>query len=108
VDVGGNDVRRYQTSVWSTGAVSLCAQLPAGRSVVADVPWFMHGYWEHDARQARDALTQAGGTDGAASPHWLPHSSHMAGSACSRSTRLTGSIQTTTGTASGLTPSGTR
>jgi len=66
VDVGGNDVRRYQTSVWSTGAASLCAQLPAGRSVVADVPWFMHGHWEHDARQARDALTQACGKDGVA------------------------------------------
>ena len=66
VDIGGNDVRKYQTSVWSTGAASLCAQLPAGRSVVADVPWFMHGHWENDARQARDALTQACGKDGVA------------------------------------------
>jgi len=66
VDIGGNDVRKYQTSHWSTGAASLCAQLPAGRTVVADVPWFMHGHWEDDARQARDALTQACGKDGVA------------------------------------------
>ena len=26
----------------------------------------MHGHWEHDARQARDALTQACGKDGVA------------------------------------------
>lgn len=58
VDVGGNDVRRYDAADWARGAARLCAALPAGRAAVADVPWFMHGHWERDAAQARGVLTR--------------------------------------------------
>lgn len=66
VDVGGNDVRHYRAADWTSGAGALCAKVPAGRSIVAGVPWFMHGYWENDARQARAVLVRDCGQDSVA------------------------------------------
>ncbi|MCW2778638.1 MAG: esterase [Frankiales bacterium] len=51
VDVGGNDVRAYDAVRFDRDTTALVAALPAG-TVVADVPWFMHGHWERDAREA--------------------------------------------------------
>ncbi|MDQ6648873.1 MAG: SGNH/GDSL hydrolase family protein [Actinomycetota bacterium] len=56
VDVGGNDVVSYDAVDWARGAARLCDALPAGRTVVADVPWFMHGRWERRAADARRVL----------------------------------------------------
>jgi lysophospholipase L1-like esterase len=56
VDVGGNDVRHFHRASWAADAAQLCSALPSGRTVVADVPWFMHGNWEREARDARGIL----------------------------------------------------
>ena len=56
VDVGGNDIVTYDAANWARGAALLCDALPAGRTVVADVPWFMHGRWERRAADARRVL----------------------------------------------------
>lgn len=58
VAIGGNDVRAYDRTRFGKQAERLAAALPAG-AYVADTPYFMHGRWERDARQAAGALTDA-------------------------------------------------
>lgn len=57
VDVGGNDVRTgYRAAVFRRDVDRMTAALPRS-TVVLDVPWFMHGHWEHDALGASRVLT---------------------------------------------------
>lgn len=58
VAVGGNDVRAYDSETFAREAERLAAALPPG-AFLADAPYFMHGRWERDARQAADVLTDA-------------------------------------------------
>ena len=51
VAVGGNDIRAYDSARFSADVDELTAALPAG-TLIADVPYFMHGRWEGDADQA--------------------------------------------------------
>lgn len=51
MDVGGNDIRDYDTAGYADDVAALVNGLPAG-TVVADVPYFMHGGAEVDAEQA--------------------------------------------------------
>ena len=58
VAVGGNDITHPQTGAFHADVAELLRQLPAG-TLVADVPYFMHGHWERDAdRAARDLAAQ--------------------------------------------------
>jgi len=59
VAIGGNDVRAYDPVAFADRVRRLTAQLPAG-SVLADVPYFMHGRWERDALEASDAVRRSG------------------------------------------------
>jgi lysophospholipase L1-like esterase len=65
VAIGGNDVRAYDRQRFAAQVDELTAALPAG-SVLADVPYFMHGHWERDARQAADTVSLS------ATKHGLP------------------------------------
>ena len=58
VAVGGNDIRAYDRETFAGQAERLAAALPPG-AYLADAPYFMHGRWERDARQAADVLTDA-------------------------------------------------
>lgn len=59
LDIGGNDVRRgYDAARFSRDVEVLTAALPEG-TVLADVPYFMHGKWEARARQAAQTMTTA-------------------------------------------------
>lgn len=58
VAVGGNDMGWYRADRFAQAAGELVNALPAG-TVVADVPYFMHGRWERHAQQAGAALTTA-------------------------------------------------
>ena len=58
LDIGGNDVRAFDASRFAHDIEELLSQLPAG-TVVADVPYFMHGHWERDALEASRLLTAA-------------------------------------------------
>lgn len=58
VAIGGNDVRAYDQATCARHIAALTAALPAG-TVIADVPYFMHGHWERDAQQAADTLTRS-------------------------------------------------
>lgn len=51
VAVGGNDVREFTLSTFAGQAEALVAALPPG-TLIADVPYFMHGRWQDDAEQA--------------------------------------------------------
>ena len=51
VAVGGNDVRSYVAATFARDVATLAAELPPG-TAIADVPYFMHGWWERDAAQA--------------------------------------------------------
>lgn len=57
VDIGGNDIRRYDPAAYERDVVALCAALPAG-TVIADTPYFMHGRWQRDAGQAAVVMTR--------------------------------------------------
>ena len=57
VDVGGNDMRGYDPAGFRRDVATLVAGLPAG-SVVADVPYFMHGRSQRDAAEAARTLTE--------------------------------------------------
>lgn len=57
VAVGGNDIRSYNTARFAADVEELTAALPAG-TLVADVPYFMHGRWEDDADQAAETVTK--------------------------------------------------
>lgn len=56
VAVGGNDIRAYDPVRFSADVDELTAALPAG-TLIADVPYFMHGRWEDDADQAAGIVT---------------------------------------------------
>ncbi|MCW2606370.1 MAG: esterase [Frankiales bacterium] len=55
VAVGGNDVRGYDAARFDDDVTALTAALPP-EAVVADVPYYMHGHWERDARGAAGVL----------------------------------------------------
>ncbi|MBC7679320.1 MAG: SGNH/GDSL hydrolase family protein [Pseudorhodobacter sp.] len=58
VAVGGNDMLHPATGAFHDDVAELLRQLPPG-TLVADVPYFMHGHWERDADQAaRDLARQ--------------------------------------------------
>lgn len=63
LDIGGNDVRRYDPVRFEREITALLASVPAG-TIVADLPYFMHGHWERDAlvagRLVREAALAAG------------------------------------------------
>ncbi len=63
IGVGGNDIREYDASTFADDVTALTAALPAD-AVIADLPYFMHGQWEADARQGNVALRQAAGAAG--------------------------------------------
>ena len=55
VGIGGNDVRAYDRARFATEAARLGEALPKG-TYLADAPYFMHGRWQDDAREAARAL----------------------------------------------------
>ena len=57
VAVGGNDMFHPAPERFDAAAAELVKQLPAG-TLVADVPYFMHGRWERAADQAARVLTR--------------------------------------------------
>lgn len=57
VAVGGNDIRSYNPARFAADVEELAAALPAG-TLVADVPYFMHGRWEDDADQAAETVAK--------------------------------------------------
>jgi lysophospholipase L1-like esterase len=59
VDVGGNDIADWDAARFAVNAAALCAGLPGGKTVVADVPSFMHGRWRQRSLEAARILTQA-------------------------------------------------
>lgn len=56
VDIGGNDVVRYDAARFSDLVCELTKGLPAG-AFVADVPYFMHGHWERRATETGKILS---------------------------------------------------
>jgi lysophospholipase L1-like esterase len=58
VAIGGNDIVAYDGAVFAEQADRLADSLPAG-AYVADAPYFMHGRFERDSRQAADLLAAA-------------------------------------------------
>lgn len=56
VAVGGNDLRRWTTPGFARSVEQLVSALPADRTVVADVPYFMHGGLERQAAAAAALL----------------------------------------------------
>lgn len=58
VAIGGNDILGFDIETFTEQVDALTAALPPG-TVIADVPYFMHGRWERDATQAARVLTQS-------------------------------------------------
>lgn len=58
VAIGGNDIARYDRALFAALADQLAGALPDG-AYVADAPYFMHGRWERDSREAADLLAAA-------------------------------------------------
>ena len=58
VAIGGNDIVAYDRALFAEQAELLADALPDG-AYVADAPYFMHGRWERDSRQAADLLIAA-------------------------------------------------
>lgn len=56
VAVGGNDLRHYNRETYAAALAALVAGLPVGPTVVADIPYFMHGHFERDAAAAAAVL----------------------------------------------------
>lgn len=56
VSVGGNDVRRYDSSQYRRDVAALVAGLPVGPTVLADIPYFLHGQFERHADAAARLL----------------------------------------------------
>lgn len=59
VDVGGNDIRRYDAAAYLVDIDQLVRGLPPG-AVLADIPYFMHGRAQRDAEQAADVIRELG------------------------------------------------
>ena len=55
VDIGGNDISAYSKERLRTGITTLCDQLPIG-TIIADVPYFMHGHWERNSLEASEFI----------------------------------------------------
>ena len=58
VAIGGNDIVGYDRALFAEQVDRLADALPDG-AYVADAPYFMHGRWERDSRQAADLLAAA-------------------------------------------------
>jgi len=56
VAIGANDVTEWDQAAFAAAAIDLCAALPSDRTVVADVPDFMHGKWEVQSRAAAEMV----------------------------------------------------
>ena len=63
VDVGANDMGGYDASRFAREAAALTSALPAG-TLLADVPYFMHGRWEAHAREASAVLAREAASHG--------------------------------------------
>lgn len=63
VAIGGNDVLAYEATMFSAQVCALTAGLPPG-TVIADVPYFMHGHWERRASEAGRVLTDCARASG--------------------------------------------
>ena len=63
VAIGGNDVRAYDAAMFADQVEALTAALPPG-TVIADVPYFMHGRWERDAQQAAEIVRRGAEENG--------------------------------------------
>ncbi len=57
LDVGGNDLRRYDAATYRSDVSALVAGLPKG-TVLADIPYFMHGRAQRDADEAAAFITE--------------------------------------------------
>ena len=57
VAIGGNDMFRADPVAFDACVEQLIAALPA-QTVIADVPYFMHGHWERDARRSAATVTR--------------------------------------------------
>jgi len=57
VDIGGNDIRRYDDAAFRRDVVRLVDRLPAG-TIVADIPYFGQGRFERDATRAAAFITE--------------------------------------------------
>ena len=57
VAIGGNDMFRADPDAFDSCAARLITALPP-QTVIADVPYFMHGHWERDARRAAGSVTR--------------------------------------------------
>lgn len=64
VAAGGNDLLRYDPDGCATALARLVAGLPVGPTVVADIPYFMHGHFERDAAAAAAVLRDLAGRRG--------------------------------------------
>jgi acyl-CoA thioesterase-1 len=56
VDIGGNDIRHYSKEQYEKQIDQLTSQLPKG-TIIADIPYFMHGKWERDSISAAEIIT---------------------------------------------------
>jgi len=65
VAVGGNDMFRADPDAFDACAARLITALPP-QTVIADVPYFMHGHWERDALRAAGSLTRLASARGLA------------------------------------------
>lgn len=57
VAIGGNDMFRADPVAFDACVDRLIAALPP-QTVIADVPYFMHGHWERDARRSAGTVTR--------------------------------------------------
>lgn len=56
VDIGGNDIRRYDDTAFRRDIIALVDRLPPG-TVIADIPFFGRGRSERDATRAAAFIT---------------------------------------------------
>ena len=63
VAIGGTDMFRADPVAFDACVDRLIAALPP-QTVIADVPYFMHGHWERDARRAAATMTRVAAARG--------------------------------------------
>ncbi len=63
VGVGGNDIRNYDADEFARDIAALTAGLPRG-TVIADLPYFMHGQWQTDVEEGNALLLSDARADG--------------------------------------------